>query len=118
VLVVEDESAIRDVTRLTLEGAGYRVLTAEDGASALAVFAEHRHDIQLVLTDIVMPIMDGPATIRALEKMDPDIRIIAASGHNNVQKSVHAHPNVHRVLAKPFTADALLSAVQEVLARK
>src|SRR2546422_6496534 len=80
VLVVDDEATIREITKATLEAHGYRIVTAADGAEALALYAQHRDQIRLVLTDMMMPVMDGPATIRALRNLDPQIPIIAASG--------------------------------------
>src|SRR6185295_8044409 len=71
VLVIDDESAIREVARETLSAFGYRVMIASDGAEAMAVFAAHRSEVKVVLTDMMMPYMDGPATIRALRRLDP-----------------------------------------------
>ena len=82
VLVVDDEASILIITSQTLQAFGYRVLTATDGAEAVAIYAQHRHEIAVVLTDMMMPIMDGPATIRALTQINPAIKIIAASGLN------------------------------------
>src|SRR6185503_11312484 len=80
ILVVDDEESIREITRGTLETFGYTVLTASDGTEALALYADKKNEIAVVLTDMVMPFMDGPATIRALLRMNPKVRIIAASG--------------------------------------
>src|SRR5207248_6514972 len=79
-LVVDDEQAIRDLARTMLEAYGYRVLTAADGREALAVFSDHRAEVQAVIVDMAMPVMDGPATIRALRRLDPDLRIAVATG--------------------------------------
>jgi nitrogen-specific signal transduction histidine kinase/ActR/RegA family two-component response regulator len=118
VLVVDDESSIRDITQRTLEAFGYHVLTASDGAEAVAVFAQHRERIALVLTDMLMPVMDGPAVIMALTRMQPSVRIIAASGLNandNLAKAVNA--GVKDFLPKPYAADTLLRLFREVLDR-
>ena len=80
ILLVDDEPAILEVTQCTLETFGYRVITAEDGAQAIALFAAHPHEVAVVITDIMMPVMDGPALILALRRIDPKVRIIAASG--------------------------------------
>ena len=80
VLVVEDEASILTITSQTLQAFGYRVLTATDGAEALALYAQKRDEIAVVLTDMMMPILDGLATIRALLRINPKIKIIAASG--------------------------------------
>jgi two-component system cell cycle sensor histidine kinase/response regulator CckA len=80
ILVVDDEIAIREVVQKTLIGHGYRVLTAGDGTEAIAQFSEHRGEVKAVLTDIMMPFMDGVTLSRTLKKMDPDVQIIASSG--------------------------------------
>ena len=72
VLVVDDEASILTITSQTLQAFGYRVLTATDGAEAVAIYAQHKNEIAVVLTDMMMPIMDGPATIRALMRINPD----------------------------------------------
>ena len=63
--MVDDEAAVREITRATLEASGYRVLIAKDGPEALSICASHKTEIQAVLMDMVMPLMDGSATIRA-----------------------------------------------------
>jgi CheY-like chemotaxis protein len=116
ILAVDDEAAVLTMTKETLETYGYRVLTAQDGAEALATFSSYRQEIKGVLTDLIMPYMDGPATIRALKKLDPQIRIIAASGlmDNDRAKNVAGMDNV-TFLAKPFTTEKLLDTVHKVL---
>src|SRR5205085_12229510 len=74
VLVVDDEMAIREITKSTLEAYGYRVLTASDGTEAIAIYAQNKDTIQVVLTDMMMPYLDGAATIRALQKVNPQVR--------------------------------------------
>jgi PAS domain S-box-containing protein len=116
ILVVDDEASIRAIAKATLEARGYRVLTGEDGAEAVALFREHRDKIQVVLTDMMMPKMDGRATIRALQELDPRVRIIAASGLAvNGQAGPQPVNGVRAVLAKPFTADKLLETIHQVL---
>ena len=83
VLVVDDESSVREIAKETLEANGYEVLLARDGAEAIAVFAQQRDRVRVVLTDLVMPYLDGSATIRALRKIDSRVKIIAASGLAN-----------------------------------
>lgn len=118
ILVVDDEEAIRQITRSTLETFGYRVLTAADGTEAVALYAEHRGDIKAVLTDMIMPFMDGPATIRALRKMNPEVKIIAASGLTAQNKAGEgALEGVQIFLNKPYTAEKLLRALAEILGR-
>jgi two-component system, cell cycle sensor histidine kinase and response regulator CckA len=116
ILVVDDEEAIRQITAGTLETFGYRALTASDGTEALALFAEHRSEIKVVLTDMLMPFMDGPATIRALQRLDPNVNIIAASGLTNHRPAELS--GVKTFLTKPYTAEKLLKALAEILHEK
>ena len=116
ILVVDDEQSIREITRGTLETFGYTVLTASDGTEALALYADRKNDISVVLTDMVMPFMDGPATIRALQRMNPKVRIIAASGLATGQHAADASlAGVSVFLNKPYTAEKLLKALAQVL---
>jgi PAS domain S-box-containing protein len=116
ILVVDDEVAIREVTKATLEAFNYTVITASDGTEALALYAQHGADIKVVLTDMMMPYLDGPATIRALQKFNPNIKIIASSGLADNGKAVEAADlGVKTFLAKPYTADRLLKTLAEIL---
>ena len=112
VLVIDDENAIREVARETLNTFGYRTLVASDGAEAMAIFAEHRKGVQVVITDMMMPYMDGPATIRALRRLDPKVKIIATSGLKADDKMAEASQlGVTTFLHKPYTAETLLKTL-------
>lgn len=116
ILVVDDEMAIAGVTRDTLERHGYRAVTAEDGSQAIGLYAVHRQEIAAVLTDMMMPVMDGAALISALQRITPSVRIIAASGlddGNYVAKA--ARSGVRHFLAKPYSAEKLLVTLRRVL---
>ncbi|HEX4901090.1 MAG TPA: ATP-binding protein, partial [Pyrinomonadaceae bacterium] len=116
ILVIDDEEAIRQITASTLETFGYRVLTASDGTEAIPLFAQRGNEIALVLTDMLMPFMDGPATIRALLKMNPKVKIIAASGLTAGHKPGEASlEGVRMFLGKPYTAERLLTAIAQTL---
>lgn len=116
ILVVDDEENIREITRATLEKFGYRVLTATDGTDALAQYAQNGAEIALVLTDMAMPFMDGAATIRALRRLNPNLKIIAASGLMNAEQTAEIQTlGVGAFLAKPYTAEKLLTTLAEVL---
>ena len=116
VLVVDDEESIREITRGTLETFGYRVITANDGTEALAIYADKKKEIAVVLTDMVMPFMDGPATIRALQRMNSKVRIIAASGLGiNQRPGEGVLEGVSTFLTKPYTAEKLLKTLAQVL---
>jgi len=116
VLVVDDEGTILEMTKATLETYGYRVLTAKDGTEALASCAQHRKAISVVVTDMMMPFMDGPATIRALRKLDPAIKVIAVSGlTGNKNRAGVADTGSTLFLQKPYTTEQLLHALHETL---
>jgi PAS domain S-box-containing protein len=116
ILVVDDEQNVREVTRQMLEGNGYRVLEATNGAEGLALYGANRGLIQAVITDWLMPVMNGPVLIRELRRLDPDVRIIAASGHQSLSALPdQASAQVEAFLRKPFPASILLQTVGRVL---
>ncbi|HET9532979.1 MAG TPA: PAS domain S-box protein, partial [Blastocatellia bacterium] len=118
VLVVDDEAAILEIAKGTLEAYGYRAITANDGTEAVALYAEHKDDIKVVLTDLGMPHMDGLMTIRILKKMNPNIKIIATSGlRSEGRASDVAGLGVKIFLSKPYTADKLLVTLARILDR-
>ena len=117
VLIVDDEPSILTITGQTLESFGYRTLIANEGAEAVALYAQMRDRISVVLTDMAMPIMDGKATIRALRKINPSVKIIAASGlktKGGEAKTPDAGVNFY--LTKPYTAGVLLNTLHAILA--
>ncbi|MBI2949940.1 MAG: PAS domain S-box protein [Verrucomicrobia bacterium] len=116
ILVVDDEAAIQQIARETLQVSGYRVLTAGNGAEAVALCAQHALEVKLVLTDMMMPIMDGTATIRAVRVLAPQVKIIAASGlGSETRESDPGKLGVEAFLRKPYTSDTLLRTVAEVM---
>ena len=116
ILAVDDEASVLTMTKETLETFGYRVITAKDGAEAVAAYTAHRDDIKGVLTDMLMPHMDGPSTIRVLKRLDPSVKIIAASGLMDVEK-VRDVTGMEKIafLMKPYTAEKLLTTLHRVL---
>ena len=114
ILVVDDEHAFQEITKAIFNKYGYRVLTASDGTEAVALFAQHKDDIDLVITDMMMPYLDGPATINALRRLDPHVRIIASSGLSENEALARDLANA-TFLLKPFTTEKLLAAVNAVL---
>ncbi len=116
VLVVDDEASICEIANQTLEAFGYNVLVAGDGSEALALFAARQGRIDFVVTDMTMPVMNGPTLIRELKKLEPGVRIIGTSGV--VGSSLVAESRKEGMLTflpKPYTAPALLKALQDVL---
>ncbi|MBD3884078.1 response regulator [Phormidium tenue FACHB-886] len=116
ILVVDDEAAIREISQASLEAYGYRVLTATDGIEAIALYVQHKSEVSLALVDMIMPAMDGGTTIRTLQKISPQLKIVATSGLlASPQLSNAAHSGIQTFLAKPYTAKELIKVVHEVL---
>lgn len=116
ILIVDDEISVREIMRASLENNGYRVLEAKDGMEAAAIYEKQRGDIKLVITDIMMPTMDGTAVIRVLRRLNPAIRIVVVTGMaEEEQLSEAMKKNVQGFLLKPFRADKLLKAIHEAL---
>ncbi len=114
ILIVDDESGIRDVTIATLEKHGYRALSARDGGEALEIYRLRGDEIRLVITDLVMPGLDGHATIRALRAITPDALVIATSGVGKAEMiSDMKNLGVSAFLPKPYTAEKLLEVIAE-----
>jgi PAS domain S-box-containing protein len=116
-LIVDDEKPILQVARALLEGHGYSVLTAEDATEALAIFAMRKDEIKLVLTDVAMPLIDGITLIRTLQKMKPDVRVIASTGRGGQEQRTHEleNLNVRACLTKPYNKEKLLKTLQQAL---
>lgn len=118
VLVVDDEEGIRQMARRTLERHGYRVTLASNGAEAVEVYARHPGEIGVVVTDMSMPVMDGPTAISRLREIDPDVRIIASSGLSSGGISAAAGAGSVLFIPKPYTAEVLLRAVGAAIGQR
>jgi CheY-like chemotaxis protein len=114
ILVVDDEELVCELTAQTLNGHGYRAVTALDGAEAIAVFAPRAAEVRLLLTDLDMPVLGGAALARTLHRLQPDLRIIAMSGTGSAPKAV-ACELMSAFLAKPFQPETLLPLIHRVL---
>lgn len=116
VLLAEDDDAVRAIARETLERAGYRVLAAADGSAALALASQHEGTIDLLLTDVIMPGMNGRELAATLTRRRPEIRVLFASGYtDNVLAGQDALAPGVTLLDKPFTPAELEAKVREVL---
>ncbi len=114
ILVIDDETNIRETLKLTLETQNYQVVLAANGIEAIAAYVTHQETIKVVLIDMMMPLMDGSTAIRTLQQFNPQVKIIACSGipaSDSLPKTV----KVKAFLPKPFTADTLLSTLHRVL---
>ncbi|HZI32525.1 MAG TPA: ATP-binding protein, partial [Candidatus Binatia bacterium] len=118
ILVVDDEESILAMTRAALENFGYMVSTAATGMAAITHFRGNPNAFSLVITDQVMPLMDGVTTVAALRKIRPDIKIIVASGSEKEMKTLFQNIRTEGFIAKPFTAEKMLSVVNQVLTNK
>ncbi len=118
VLVAEDEDSVREVTVSTLEKYGYNVLAANDGADAVTLFAQNKGKVEVILMDLMMPIMDGHASIRAIRKINPEVKIIAVSGLAEKDRLAKVADYTNAFLPKPYTAEKLLKTIHEVLSAK
>jgi PAS domain S-box-containing protein len=116
ILLVEDESAVRDMLREVLSKAGYKVWVSADGAEALGQWGSRIDEIDLVVSDIVMPVMNGLRLAEELRNRRPEIRVIFMSGHSleliNTQSLPDPAPDL---LQKPFAPEALVRKVREIL---
>jgi signal transduction histidine kinase/ActR/RegA family two-component response regulator len=116
ILLAEDEEAVRNMARLLLEGFGYKVITAVDGEDAVKKFLDNREQIQLMLFDVVMPKKNGIDAYEEIREIEPDIKVIFASGYSTeaVQQKTLADENI-KSISKPYLPSDLLSLVRSVL---
>jgi CheY-like chemotaxis protein len=118
ILIVDDQLAIRQITEQTLRAFGYRVILATDGIDATAIYARQGAEIALVITDMMMPKLDGVGTVQAIRRMNPTACIIGTSGLSSESHGAQAASlDLNDFLAKPFTADTLLQALKSTLSK-
>lgn len=113
VLVVDDEEIVREVACEILRDLGYSVLTSEDGSKATELYREYWKGIDLVLLDLVMPVMDGYDCLKELRKINPGVKVIISSGHSKRKMDFSA--GSPRFISKPYEGPELSRAVSEVL---
>ena len=113
-LIVENEAAIRNLLQLALRKNGYTVLAAESGREALELVRDHSGAIDLLITDVMMPGMDGPTMAKKIREMSPDLKIIFISGYTEDRLKDHMGSNIF-FLPKPFTLKQLAEKVKEAL---
>lgn len=115
ILVIDDETAICEITKATLETYNYRVLTAHDALSGIALVAEYQEQLQGVLVDLMMPIMDGLATIPLIHHLRPDLAIVAMTGLGSAETMLQAEQlGIQYFLPKPFTTKELLQVLYQI----
>jgi len=113
ILVIDDEASILSITGETLQAFGYKVMTATNGAEGVAIYAQEKDKIAVILTDLSMPVMDGRATIYALLKINPKAKIIAMSGMDEAESVAKASTaGIKHFISKPYTAATLLKTLR------
>src|ERR1700722_433487 len=116
ILVIEDEEAVCELTKTTLENYGYRVISAQNGVQGISLFEEHQHEVRALITDTDMPYLDGMGVAHAIKKLKPDIPVIIASGSNRDTEQTRKLDTRNLTnLGKPFSAEQLLIAVGMVI---
>lgn len=112
VLLVDDDEQIVTVTKGVLEEFGYRVITGRNGAEGVSKFAMNRESISVIVTDMNMPVMNGPAMIRAIKALKEDVKVIGVTGLRDDENSPD---ECHRFLNKPFSSQLLLANIRELI---
>ena len=122
ILVVDDDAMIREITKAVLNDQGYRVIESEDGIEGIVNYSTHAPDVDLIITDVDMPNMNGAILMETLRKLNPTLKVIGMSGLTGSRDDSGALRKVRRTantfLSKPFSAHLLLKTVQEVLEQK
>lgn len=112
VLLVDDDEQIVTVTKGVLEEFGYRVITGSNGAEGVSKFAMNRESISVIVTDMNMPVMNGPKMIRAIKALKEDVKVIGVTGLRDDENSPD---ECHRFLNKPFSSQLLLANIRELI---
>ena len=116
ILVVDDEKTVRSVAKMMLEAFGFDVLTADDGAEAVAVYREHADEIRAVLLDMTMPRLSGEQAFTELRRVRPDVCVVLSSGYNEQEATEQfAGKGLAGFIQKPYQAAALIQKLREVL---
>ena len=118
VLVVDDEDMVREIAAEILQEAGHETLQARDGAEAVDIYREHGDAIDLVLLDVTMPNMDGRECLQALRRINPDVRVVLASGYS--EETIERRFSGLRldgIVKKPWVPEALIALIGDIAAR-
>ena len=117
VLLAEDDTAVQQLARITLEGLGYTVLTTNDGMKAVEIFQDHEGPIELLLVDLRMPWLDGRTLARMLTAESPSLRVLFIAGYDEPKQKSRCGPTDDDavVVTKPFDPDELAWLVRGVL---
>ncbi len=118
VLLAEDDRSVRRLVVTELGRRGFTVLDAEDGRAALELFTQHKDSVDILVTDVVMPRMNGADLAKEVEKLRPGLKVLFISGHPERAGSGVDPTGVTNLLMKPFTADTLAARIKEMLTGK
>ena len=118
ILLVEDEDNVRAIASRLLGRLGFRVLAAAKPSEAVSLFDQHRSEIDLLLTDVVMPEMNGPSLAQRLRGISPELLVLFMSGYSDVNGAELSGQPHCAFLSKPFSAAALTNAVNDILSRR
>lgn len=115
ILIVDDEEIIREVCRTMLEGLGYMVLTAANGKEAVDIYRERGKEIDLIIMDLIMPVMDGPTASKEILTIDKNARIIISSGYSQDRIEELEGYGIKGFINKPFRIAELAEKIRSVL---
>lgn len=116
ILLMDDEATVRQLTQTTLQNYGYRVVTAKSGLDGMTVFEEYKDEIKVLVSDTDMPVLDGIAAIRAIQKLKSEIPVIITSGAERDKDQLKRIDTTHlTILEKPYTVEQILNAVAKGL---
>ncbi|MBT7787989.1 MAG: response regulator [Calditrichaeota bacterium] len=116
ILVADDEAAVREITCESLKAHGYKTISASDGFEAHNLYSKNISKIDILLIDLLMPVMDGAAAIKAITKLNPNVEIIVISGQSKGRATIKKLGlDEDRFLQKPFTIEELLIALDKIL---
>lgn len=115
ILIIDDDEGVREVSRAALAMHGFTAVVAADGQEGLLQYMKHRNQVKVVVTDMMMPGIQGSEVIAELQHLNPDIRVVAMSGITGELAALPVLPGRLALLPKPMTAHQLVSAVQSVM---
>ncbi len=114
-LVVDDDSVVRRLVTATLERSGFTVYGSRSGDRGLDCFLQHQDEIDVVLTDVVMPVMSGPEMVEHIVRHRPSTKVLFMTGYNATHVLPDNHAKRYAVLGKPFSSSTLVKAVRDCL---
>jgi len=116
ILLVDDEDMIIQVGQDMIESLGYEILTAKNGKEAVEIYEKNIEKIDMVILDIIMPVMDGGETYDKLKKINPDIKVLLSSGYGiNGQATEILDRGCNGFIQKPFNMRALSKKIRDIL---